>query len=85
MSEENKEIVRKAPDSLKLLWKNGFFKEWRNYCKVVSRLSQDGYHFPDKTLGMALLRAKYLTRRGERGKYEYIQRHPFVVDEKKSK
>jgi hypothetical protein len=32
---------------------------------------------------MALLRAKYLTRRGKKGSYEYIQKHPYVTDEQK--
>ena len=29
---------------------------------------------------MALLRAKYLTRRGKRGSYEYVQKYPKVKE-----
>lgn len=31
---------------------------------------------------MALKRAKHLTRRGKRGTYEYIQKYPFLLEEK---
>ena len=82
MPKENKKIAKSGTESLKLLWGKGFFKSWKNYNQIVKRLAQDGYNFTTPELGMALKRAKYLTRRGKRGSYEYIQKHPFVEDEK---
>lgn len=78
MSEESKKIVNSAPASLRLFWESGFFREWRNYQSITERLAGDGYHFPRVDLLMALKRAKHLTRRGQRGKYEYIQKYPFI-------
>ncbi len=46
-------------------------------------LGKQGYHFPDNFLGMALTRAKYLTKLGKRGNYKYIQKYPHVEEEKK--
>ena len=34
---------------------------------------------------MALKRAKYLTRRGRKGSYEYIQKHPYLDEGKNGK
>lgn len=82
MPKESKKVAKSATESLKLLWEKGFFKGWKNYNQIVKRLAQDGYNFSTPELGMALKRAKYFTRRGKRGSYEYIQKHPFVEDEK---
>ncbi|MGH8005251.1 MAG: hypothetical protein ACRECJ_11070, partial [Limisphaerales bacterium] len=66
---------------LTLLWEKGFFKDWKTYSKVSERFAHDGYHFAPSELGMALKRARHLTRRGTRTNYEYIQKYPFVKDE----
>ncbi len=80
MSKGNRKIAKSAPDSLKLLWLNGFFKAWKKYAQVVKKLSDDGYNFTTAELGMALKRAKHLTRRGKRTNYEYIQKYPYVEE-----
>ena len=76
-----REIAKTATGTLSLLWSDEFFKSWQTSPQIVERLAQDGYHFSTPELLMALKRAKYLTRRGKRGSYEYIQKHPFVNDD----
>ncbi len=83
MSKGNNKIAKSAPDSLKLLWLNGFFKAWKKYAQIVKKLSDDGYNFTAAELGMALKRAKHLTRRGKRTNYEYIQKYPYVKKDEK--
>ena len=78
MPKGNSKIAKSAPDSLRLLWSRGFFKSWKKYGQIVKSLSGSGYNFSTPELGMALKRAGHLTRRGKRGSYEYIQKHPFT-------
>lgn len=82
MRKGNNKIAESAPDSLKLLWSKGFFKSWKKYAQIVKSLSDGGYNFSTPELGMALKRAKHLTRRGKRTNYEYIQKYPFADNEK---
>ena len=82
MPKENSKVVNNAPSSLKLLWSKGFFKSQRKYSQITKSLSNNGYNFTVPELGMALKRAKHLTRRGKRGNYEYIQKYPFDKYEK---
>lgn len=64
---------------LKKLWQDGFFRVWRTSGSILEHLSEKGYNFPPPTVRMALKAATYLTRRGKRGAYEYIQKHPFSL------
>jgi len=73
--------ARTATEALQLLWRLRFFREWRKKPAIEEFLSKRGNHFSDAELGMALKRARHLTRRGKRGSYEYIQKYPFT-DEK---
>jgi hypothetical protein len=82
MLQENKKIVQTATDALKFIWEIGFLKSWKKLAQFEEKFSQKGYHFSNAELGMALKRAKYLTRRGGRGNYEYIQKYPYVNDKK---
>jgi hypothetical protein len=82
MRKENNKIATSAPNSLKLLWSKRFFKSWKKYAQIVKSLSDSGYNFSTPELGMALKRAKHLTRRGKRTNYEYIQKYPFTDNEK---
>jgi hypothetical protein len=81
MAKTATKIARTPAESLKLLWGKKFFKTWKKYSQIVQYLSTAGYHFSTPELGMALKRAKYLTRRGRRGNYEYIQKHPFFEED----
>ena len=83
MANKNIKIVTTATKSLIILWEKGIFRNWVKITNVVEELSKRGYHFPSANVGKALQRAKYLTRRGKRGNYKYIQKHPFINDEKK--
>ena len=82
MPKGNKKIVTTAPAALKILWEEGIFKNLKKISEVIKELSKKGYHFPLKSVDMALQRATYLTRKGKRGGYEYIQKYPFFKDEK---
>lgn len=78
----NNRIAKTAPDALVILWEEGFFKTWRKVAQIEEFLSKRGNHFSDAELGMALKRAKHLTRRGKRRSYEYIQKYPFTPEDK---
>lgn len=65
-----------ATESLKILWEEGFFAVWRKFKSIEDQLAKRGNHFSAAELGMALKRAKHLTRRGKHGSYEYIQKYP---------
>jgi hypothetical protein len=71
---------RTATESLRILWEEGFFLDWRKKSAIDEALDARGNHFSDAELGMALMRGKHLTRRGKRGAYEYIQKYPFVLE-----
>jgi hypothetical protein len=78
MPKKIKNIARTATEAIKNLWASGFLREWRKVNEFEARFAKDHYHFSSAELGMALKRAGYLTRRGSRGKYEYVQKHPFI-------
>ena len=75
-------IATTATGALRILWEEGFFRSWKKISEIDQVLGKRDHHFPSRDLGMALQRAKYLTRRGKRGGYEYIQKHPFIREEK---
>jgi hypothetical protein len=80
----SKKIARTATEGLKHLWEESFFELPKRKDPIVDAFAKRGNHFADAELGMALMRASYLTRRGKRGSYEYIQKHPFISDEQET-
>src|SRR5689334_4286340 len=80
MASKKSRIAKTATEALKILWESGFFKAWKKKAPIVESLGKRGNHFSDAELGMALLRANQLTRRGKRGAYEYIQKYPFNAE-----
>jgi len=74
-------VAKTATEALRVLWAEAFFRAWRKKAGIDEKLAQRGNHFSDAELGMALRRATYLTRRGNPGTFEYIQKHPFVADQ----
>jgi hypothetical protein len=80
MTKTKTRIARTATEALKMFWQEGFFRNWQTQRKIVGHLAKREHNFAGPELGMALKRAKHLTRRGARGNYEYIQKHPFVVE-----
>lgn len=73
MSRENK-TPASASRILKVLWEDGFFKSWRDRPSVIKELSKGDNHFTSMEIGVSLMRAKYLIRRGKKGSFEYIQK-----------
>jgi hypothetical protein len=80
-----KMIVRTATEGLKVLWSEEYFETWRKASDIAKIFADRKHHFTDAELGMALNRANYLTRRGKRHSYEYIQKHPFIKEEQNEK
>jgi hypothetical protein len=80
MTNVRTEVAKTATEALTMLWRSGFFRKSQTQPKIVSHLAAKDHHFGGPELGMALKRAKYLTRRGTRGCYEYIQKYPFVEE-----
>jgi len=78
---ENLRAGKTATEALRILWEEGFFGDWKKKASIDDTLDKRGNHFSDAELGMALVRAKHLTRRGKRGNYEYIQKYPFATEE----
>jgi hypothetical protein len=68
--------LKNAPQALKHIWEKKFFdgKE-RSFSEIRSKISKLGCNPYDETLHMALKNAKYLTRRGKKRNYRYIQKY----------
>ncbi len=79
MTNRKTRIATTATQALKILWEENFFSGWKKKAAIEQSLGKRGNHFSDAELGMALKRAKHLTRKGKRGSYEYIQKHPFMT------
>lgn len=80
----NKRTAKNATDALMIVWAEGFFKNWQSLASISKELSGRGNHFSSMEIGVALIRTKFLTRRGKRGAYEYIQKRPPVSKEVES-
>jgi hypothetical protein len=78
----HKMIAKTATEGIRVLWSDKFFEKYRNVSDIIEALSKRHHHFAHAELGMALKRAKFLTRKGKRGNYEYIQKYPYVAEEK---
>ena len=81
MANRSPKNAKTATEALKVLWVEGFFRAWKKGSAIVERLAKRGNNFSAPELGMALMRARHLTRRGKRGNYEYIQKYPFAAEE----
>ncbi|MBZ5703542.1 MAG: hypothetical protein LAN84_17055 [Acidobacteriia bacterium] len=66
---------KKPTQALKHLHEKGIFKTERNLGEVESELGKMDCNFPKASLAKALERADFLTRRGTRGNYRWIQRY----------
>lgn len=73
-------IVKTAPDALKILWKDKVFLKSKGVRTIEAELEKRGYNFNDKNLMMALKSSKFLTRKGGRGNYFYVQKYPYMED-----
>ena len=75
-------VAKTATEGVLILWEEKFFRATRTTPEIVEALAQRENHFPTNALSMALERAKFLTRRGKKGAYEYIQQYPYVPEAK---
>jgi hypothetical protein len=75
-------IATTAPQALQILWKENIFFRPKDMRTIEAELSKRGYNFFDKNLMMALKGVKFLTRKGDKGNYTYVQKHPFIEDSK---
>jgi len=82
---KDKIIAPTATEGLKALWGEKFFEEYRKRGDVVASFSKIHHHFTDAELSMALKRASFLTRKGKKGSYEYIQKHPYIEEKEDAK
>ena len=80
MANRKTRIAKTATEALKSLWEERFFKAWRKIGVIERHLAKRGNNFSPPELGMALMRAKHLTRKGKQKSYEYIQKYPFVAE-----
>ncbi len=80
-----KKSVENSSDGLKILWQDGFFRNWRTSSAILKKLESWGNNFNSMQMGVALLRAKkFLTRRKKAGLYEYIQRTNHIKKDTKT-
>ena len=73
-------IAKTAPEALELLWSRKTFLKKRNFNEIKTELEKLGYNFTDHNLGMALNNVKFLTKKGKRGEFTYIQKHPYIEE-----
>ncbi|MGH8005252.1 MAG: TIGR02391 family protein [Limisphaerales bacterium] len=70
------------PVLLQVLWSQKFFETSKTLAEISGGLAAKGHHFPQSSLGAALIRAvrepSFLVRRKESGKWKYVQKHPFT-------
>ena len=81
MLKENKKTASTATEAIEILWQEGIFKVWSKFSQISSILEERGNNFSKPELALALRRADFLTRRGKRGSFEYIQRIPAINKE----
>jgi len=84
MANRKPRAAKTATEALIILWEDGFFLGWKKIGPIEQALEKRGNHFSDAELGMALKRAKHLTRRGKRRNYEYIQKYPASLKDTKT-
>lgn len=77
-----KMIAKTATEGIRVLWCEKYFEKYKKVSDIIEMFSKRHHHFTDAELGMAIKRAKYLTRKGKRLNYEYIQKYPYVAEEK---
>jgi hypothetical protein len=67
---------RTPKEALQRLHQKGVFKAPRELKAVEEELARIDCNFPKPSLAMALERADFLTKRGQRGSYRWVQRYP---------
>lgn len=81
MSRGNKRTANSASETLEILWQEGIFKSGHKFNSISQILGERGNNFSKPELSISLQRANFLTRRGTRGSFEYIQKLPAINKE----
>jgi hypothetical protein len=84
MANNTSRAAKTATEALVILWEDGFFLGRKKLGAIEQALEKRGNHFSHAELGMALKRAKHLTRNGKRGSYEYVQKYPASLKDAKA-
>jgi|ERR1700682_1771026 len=66
----------KPAGALDSLYNTGYFANERTLTDVRGQLQQGGYNFGAPSVLMALKSKAYLQRRGSKGSYRFVQKHP---------
>lgn len=78
---KNKKNAENAPEALRILWQESFFKDWSDQEDIIAHLAERGNHFRPDTLRMALVRSPLLINRKQNNVLEFIQKKPAVSKE----
>ncbi len=81
LKEVHMKVAKNAPGALRILWSEGIFLKGKKFEEVKAELEKRGYNFSDQNLAMALSSSKFLTRKGARGQFTYVQKHPYIPEE----
>ena len=65
----------KPKHALKMLYEKGVFKTDQTFGAIEVELGRLEYNFPKPTLMMALGSVPFLTRRGAKGSYRWVQKY----------
>jgi hypothetical protein len=74
---EGEENFSGLAGGIKLLIKEGFFKEGKSQGEIFEELKRQSYHYPKTSLPITLkgfIQKRILNRLGESGQYRYIER-----------
>jgi hypothetical protein len=74
---KDKEVATKPSEAVRLLWKGKLFLKPKSLPEVMKELEDRGYNFTLQAKDMALKGSKYLTRKGLRGEFTYVQKYPY--------
>jgi uncharacterized protein (TIGR02391 family) len=75
MSKGNKGVPN-STQVLRVLWQEGFFSKAKSLADISAHLSERGFNFQAGGLSMALKRASFLSKKGKRGHFSYLQIAP---------
>ncbi len=67
-------LGQNVPGLLEELWQASYFISEKSFKEIRDKLNATGCNPPSDTLRMALSRTSFLTRRGSKGNYRYIQK-----------
>ena len=70
---------------MKILWREDVFFKPKSLAQVGQELEMRGYNFSPQAVDMALKLAKFLTRKGTKMNFTYVQKYPYVEEKASGK